>query len=116
LSQVGRQRAAKLAAMLKDGGIKGVYVSAFRRTQETAAPLATEAKLKPELMPPNVPALIAELKAKHARDIVLIVAHSSTISAIIRGLGGSPVDVSEGDYTSLFVVVPGSGATARLRY
>ena len=47
LSESGRARALKLAEMLGDSGIESIYVTEFRRTQETAAPLASKLELFP---------------------------------------------------------------------
>jgi broad specificity phosphatase PhoE len=116
LSQVGQQRAARLAAMLKDADVKAIYVTAFRRTQETAAPLAAALKLRPEIMPASVPALITALKSRHAKDVVFIVAHSTTVPNIVKALGGSQVELSDWDYDSLFVVAPAAGTAVRIRY
>jgi len=116
LSRAGEQRAARLAAMLKDANVKGIYVTAFKRTQQTAAPLATALKLESQVMPLNVTAFVSALKKDHADDVVLIVAHSSTIPGIVKALTGSSVEVSESDYDSLFVVIPATQTTVRLRY
>ncbi len=40
LSETGKKRAAALVAELRDAGISAIYASEFRRTQETAGPLA----------------------------------------------------------------------------
>ncbi|MDX6558989.1 MAG: hypothetical protein QOF72_2038 [Blastocatellia bacterium] len=40
LSQAGRVRAEALAKMLKDKNITAIYTTEFKRTQQTAAPLA----------------------------------------------------------------------------
>jgi hypothetical protein len=47
---------------------------------------------------------------------VLVVAHSNTAPAIVKALGGATVAVAETEYDNLFVVVPATGATSRLRY
>jgi hypothetical protein len=59
---------------------------------------------------------VSALKEDHADDVVLIVAHSSTIPGIVKALTGSSVEVSESDYDSLFVVIPATQTTVRLRY
>src|SRR5262249_58291612 len=42
LSRAGETRAKDLARMLADAGITHIYVSQFKRTQETAVPLEKE--------------------------------------------------------------------------
>jgi broad specificity phosphatase PhoE len=116
LSAAGEARATKLEAMLADAGIRGIYVTKYRRTQDTAKPLAGKLKIKPELMPDSVSGLIEEMKMHHGKDVVLLVAHSTTIPGIIKGLGGPSVSLDESDYSSFFVVVPSTGAVSRLRF
>lgn len=116
LSAAGRARAAKLRDMLQDAGVSAIYVSQYRRTQETAAPLAAKLGLQPELMPPNVPALVSALRSRHGNGVVLIVAHSSTIAGIVKGLAGAAVEVDESDYGNLIVVVPAANVVSKLRY
>lgn len=116
LSAAGAARANKLRDMLADAGIRAIYVTAFKRTQETAKPLASKVNVKPEVMPSSVDALVAALKSRHANDVVLVVAHSSTIPGIVKALGGRGVDVDDSDYTNLFVVVPATQTISRLRF
>ena len=116
LSATGEKRAARLATTLGEAGIRAIYVTQFKRTQQTAAPIAARLKLQPSVMPASVTALAVELKSRHGGDIVLLVAHSSTMPAIIKGLGGPTVNVDDSDYDSFFVVVPSTGATSRLKF
>ena len=116
LSPEGKARALKLETMLQDAHIEAIYVTQYRRTQQTAAPLADKLDVTPEVMPTSLPALLDALKAHHADDVVLIVAHSSTIPAIIKALAGPSVDLDESDYSSLFVVVPVNHTVLRMHY
>jgi phosphohistidine phosphatase SixA len=117
LSTAGEARAAKLAAMLADAGIRAIYVTEFRRTQDTAKPLAT--KLGLETRPYSAKGtdeLIRELRSEHAQDIVLVVGHSNTVPAIIKALGGPEVTIADSEYDNLFVIVPGIRAMTRIRF
>src|SRR6266542_5648998 len=53
LSVAGQKRAEALARILKDSQITTVFVTEFKRTQETAAPTAKEARLNPIVVPAN---------------------------------------------------------------
>lgn len=117
LSEAGRARAEKLAGMLGGSGITAVYATEFARTQQTAAPLAKAVGVTTTILPSsNTAALVAELKAKHAHDIVLIVGHSNTVPAVIRALGGPVVTVKDDEYDKLFVLVPATGVLSTIRY
>jgi len=116
LSPAGEARAAKLVTMFADADVRGIYITKYRRTQDTAKPLAARLKITPELMPESVSGLIAELKTRHTKDVVLLVAHSTTIPGIIKGFGGPAVSLDESDYSSFFVVVPATGTVSRLRF
>lgn len=122
LSSAGQARAEKLNGMLKDAGVAAIFVSQYRRTQETAKPLAATLKLTPQLTPGNIEDLLGTLKNRHANDVVLIVAHTSTMPGIVKALTGATVTIADDDYSSLFVVVPGApaqptaGSVVRMRY
>ncbi len=117
LSEMGRLRAARLAEMLRDAGIQSIYTTEFRRTQETAMPLATELKIKPMQIPmDHTKALIESLRTKEAGKIVLVVGHSNTIPSIVRDLGGPKISIEDKDYDNLFLVVPASGTMTRILF
>lgn len=115
LSVAGKARAQALAAMLKDAGVTAIYTTEFRRTKDTAAPLADALKITSEVVSSrDQAALIAKIKA-NTTGAVLVVGHSNTVPAIIKALGGAEVTVGDSEYDSLFFVAPG-GATTRIRF
>ena len=117
LSAAGKARAAKLATMLADAGIKGIFVTEFKRTQETAAPLATTLKVKPQSMAADdTAALVAKIRSAHPKDVVLVVGHSNTVPEIIKAFGGPAVTIADTEFDNIFVLAPGSGAFTRIRY
>ncbi|MGI8889615.1 MAG: phosphoglycerate mutase family protein [Chthoniobacterales bacterium] len=105
LSELGRAHALALAKELRDADIATIYASEFKRTQETAAPLAASLGLKVEIVPAKDGAnLVADLKK--AKGNVLVVGHSNTVPEIIKNLGiAASLSVSESDYDDLFLVV-----------
>ena len=105
LSPAGRKRAEALARVLKDAQITAIYTTEYKRTRETAAPVAQSLGIRPEVIPgDDLRALIAKLKASSGN--VLVVGHSNTLPQIISALGvSSRVTVAESDYDNLFLVV-----------
>lgn len=105
LSDAGNHRAVRLANVLKDARISKIFVTQFRRTKQTAHPLATMLNLTPNSGPAeNSPLLIARLRASSGN--ILVVGHSNTIPQVIAGLGiTTPIQIGENDYDNLFVLV-----------
>lgn len=67
LSHEGQARAQALASLLKDAGIAAIYTSEYRRTQETAAPLAKSLGIRPEVIPADDQrSLVAKLQIGRA--------------------------------------------------
>ena len=117
LSAEGEARAKKIAVMLADAGIKAIFTTEYKRTKNTAAPLATRLGVASQVVTSkDTPGLIERLRKEHANDIVLVIGHSNSMPEIIKALGGGVVTVADDDYTSMFVVVPGAGTTTRIRY
>jgi broad specificity phosphatase PhoE len=107
LSVAGRKRAEELAHILKDAQITAVFVTEFKRTQETAGPTAKAAHVSPTIVPANdVSGLVAKLRAVTGN--ALVVGHGNTIPDVVKGLGiARPVSVRDDDYTEIFVVSGG---------
>jgi broad specificity phosphatase PhoE len=110
LSAAGKARAESLAAMLKDARIGAIYTTQYKRTKQTADPLARALGLTPvEVNSRDVAAVIEKLKAG---ENALIVGHSNSVGAVIKGLGvAEPVTLSDDDYDNLFIVVRGEKST-----
>src|SRR4029077_1183248 len=103
LSSAGRARADKLARILKDSGITGIFTSEFKRTQETAAPTATSAHLTPTVVAAkDTAALVAKLHQLNRN--ALVVGHGDTIPNLVKALGiNVPVNIPDADYSELFI-------------
>jgi len=107
LSLQGQKRADSLAHILKDSQITSVFVTEFKRTQETAAPTAKAAHVSSTMIPASdVGALVEELRALNGN--VLVVGHGNTIPDLLKALGiATPVSIPEDDYSEIFVVLLG---------
>ncbi|MCW8924761.1 MAG: histidine phosphatase family protein, partial [Xanthomonadales bacterium] len=104
LTAQGQQRAVDLATWLKDKNIDDIYSSSYRRTIDTAQPLATELGLLLFAYDPgNQPLLVERLLAR--QDNALIVGHSNTIPELARMLCECEVaDMDETEYDRLIVI------------
>jgi broad specificity phosphatase PhoE len=123
LNARGRARAELLADFLQDvdvlAGVDAIYASEFRRTQETAAPLAKRLNIEVEIADPyDVAGFIKNVLHRHKGDIVLVVSHSDVIAPLVEELHGHqnlPEMASE-DFDDLYIVsVPWWGKVKTLR-
>ncbi len=105
LSDAGRARAEALADVLKDARITAIYATEFKRTQETAEPLAKKLGLEVTKLPAKeTAALVAKLRDLHGGN-ALVVGHSNTVPQLIKSLGfEAPIKIAEADYDNLFVL------------
>ncbi len=123
LSPAGEARAVALAAALADAGIGTLFATQYRRTRDTALPLAERLGLPVRVeetggsAEESAAALARKIRSEHAGETVLVVGHSNTVPPIVRALGGAEVGpLSSGDYDNLFVVlVPSEGPARTLR-
>lgn len=111
LSAVGRARAEALAERLAGAGIEAIYTTDFRRTRETAAPLAARLGLEPRVYDPeDLAGLAAELR--RLGGIAVVVGHSNTTTELVGLLGGEPGrPIAEDEHDRLYRLELPSGAT-----
>jgi 2,3-bisphosphoglycerate-dependent phosphoglycerate mutase len=117
LSSEGQKRADALAHILKDSQITSVFVTEFKRTQQTGAPTARAAQVGATVVPANdIGALVQKLRASNGN--ALVVGHGNTIPDLLKALGITmPVSVPEDDYTEIFAVLLGNAPQLlRLHY
>ncbi|MEX1127333.1 MAG: phosphoglycerate mutase family protein [Vicinamibacterales bacterium] len=105
LSAIGKARATSLVTTLSDAGISAIYSTEYKRTQQTAEPLAKALGIAVTTVPArDMPALIEKLKA--GKGNALVVGHSNTVGPVIAGLGVTEkVELTDSDYDNLFIVV-----------
>ena len=117
LSDAGRARAESLAAALKDASITAIYATEFKRTQQTAAPLAKALGLTVTIVPSKSAApLIKQIQS--SKGNVLVIGHSNTVPDIIKGLGvTTAVTIADDEFDNMFLVSRGPDPSLlRLRY
>lgn len=118
LSDKGAQRAQALALKLGDADVRAIYVTQFKRTLDSAAPLAEQIGIDPSALEvdhrdprPYVERLADDITAKHRGETVVVISHSNTLPLIVERLGGEPVPaIGDQVYGDLFVVtLPADG-------
>ena len=126
LSPEGQARSAELARQLVDAdvvaGIDAIYSTPFRRTVETAQPVADALELEINRYDPDDnEAVLARILKNHKGKIILVVGHSDTLPTLIADLGASKKvpPIAELEYDNIYVIsIPwfGKTKTIRLRY
>lgn len=110
----GQERARLLASILRDAGITHVHTTDYRRTRDTARPLANAAGLSLETYEADDLASFADLlRATPGRH--LVVGHSDTTPELVALLGGDPgPPIADPEYDRLYVLVLANGRTTTL--
>ena len=126
LSHAGQRRVAELTRQLVDAdvvaGIDAVYSTPYRRTEETARPIADALGLPINSYDAaDTEAIMEYILKEHKGKIILVVGHSNTLPALIGNMGASKKvpEIAENEYDNIYIVsVPwfGKTKTIRLRY
>ena len=104
LTAQGAARARTIAAILRRAGVRAIFSTPTRRTQQTAAPMAAQAGLEVQLYDAAKPALVVD-KIKGAAGPTLLVGHSNTIGELVKLLGGAPgAPIGDDEYDRLYQV------------
>ncbi|HSG96944.1 MAG TPA: phosphoglycerate mutase family protein [Woeseiaceae bacterium] len=126
LSPAGQRRVAELTRQLKDAdvvaGIDVIYSTPYRRTEETARPIAEALNLPINSYDAaDTEAIMEFILKEHKGKIILVVGHSNTLPPLIGNMGASKKvpEIEEDEYDNIYIVsVPwfGKTKTIRLRY
>lgn len=111
----GKATAEKLVAWFAGKPLAAIYVTDFKRTRQTAAPLAEARGLEPKAYDPrDTPALIARVKAESGP--ALIVGHSNTVPEIVEALGGERFpDLKHEEFGDIWTIAEGEVVRGKVR-
>ena len=123
LSPAGERRAAELKRQLVDAdviaGVDAVYSTPYRRTEDTARPIAEALDIPLNFYDAADTELIMEqIVRDHKGEIILVVGHSNTIPLLIGNMGASKrvPEIAENEYDNIYVVsIPWFGKTKTIR-
>lgn len=103
LSNKGQQRANNLAIMLKHTKLEKVLSTKYKRTQETAAPVAAQFNLPVTTYAASDSEDLAKALLTEQRN-ALVIGHSNTVPTLVKFLGGDDFELSERDYGDVFML------------
>ena len=114
LTAQGQVAAGRLPELFARERPAAIYVSSFKRTQQSAAPLAARLGLTPIVYDPaDTAGLVARVRA--GPFPVLIVGHSNTVPDLVQQLGGTrPAPLSHPDFGDVWRI-DAQGVTTRTR-
>ena len=126
LSPAGQRRVAELTRQLVDAdvvaGVDAVYSTPYRRSEETARPVAEALGLPVHSYDAaDTEAIMEFIVREHKGKIILVVGHSNTLPRLMADMGASKKvpEIAEDEYDNIFIVsIPwfGKTKTIRLRY
>ena len=111
LTIAGQIRVRVLQALLTDVYLTQVHTTNWRRTQDTARPIAEAAGLQPSVYDPeDLAALASTIRARPGKHFVA--GHSNTTPQLVEALGGDPGGpIHEMEYDRLYIVTIPPGST-----
>lgn len=121
LSPAGQARAQEIVRMFGDAGVKAIYATQYKRTQETVKPLADKLGLAVNVVgSKNTADLLAKIRSENSGQTVFIAGHNNTVPEIITALGGPTLpSIPESEYDNLFIVTvyrTGKAKVVKLKY
>ena len=110
LTPAGNTRAGDLMRVLQNEGVQKIYVSQYKRTQQTADSMRIQLKINTvqylaDTLCDNL--LNAIMENADFGKTILIIAHSNTIPQIIRKFGVTDYpygDIPDNEFDDLFVI------------
>jgi 2,3-bisphosphoglycerate-dependent phosphoglycerate mutase len=117
LTAAGTERAKELARVLTAVKIDAIYTTQFRRTQDTAAPIATALSITPVVHnagPTYAADLAKRILAENRGQTVLVVGHSNSTINLIKALGADAAPMPESEYDNLYVLTEVGGAATKV--
>ena len=121
LSPAGQARAQELVRVLAGTGINAIYATQYKRTQQTAKPLADKLGLPvTQINSRSTADLITQIRTQHRGQTVFVVGHNNTVPEIIAALGGPQYPtIPETEFDNLYIVTvyrTGKAKVVKLKY
>ena len=116
LSAAGQARAELIKKMFGEAGVTAIYVTQFKRTQQTVKPLADKLGVPvTQVEAKKTSDLIKQIRSQNAGQVIFIAGHNNTVPEIIAALGGPKLpNIPETDYDNLFILTVLNDRSTRL--
>ena len=115
LTEVGQARAERLAAILQDYPVSGIFTNAYIRTVKTVQPTAYQHQQAIQLYQEEeaIPFIQQVLQHQQGRYI-LIVGRANTVPQMLNELTGETKfsEIDKTDYSNIYMVAVGEGGKA----
>ncbi len=104
LTSQGKERAQRIAALLKDQPIKKIYTTDYQRTRDTIKPLAESIKVEVVLYDPAQLRKFAH-QLQQQKGTYVIVGHSNTTPEVTELLSQQRITpMSDDEYSDIYLV------------
>jgi broad specificity phosphatase PhoE len=104
LTAIGQFRAKNIAKQLKPAHIKSIYSTNYKRTRQTAEPLAKQLGIIIKEYNPRKLTIFAD-KLKSLKYNAMVVGHSNTTTQLVQLLSGQTVEsIKEDEYDNLYEI------------
>jgi phosphohistidine phosphatase SixA len=121
LNALGRARSESLSVALERFRVDAILHTQFKRTEQTARPLATRTGIVPIVVSAagteldHARAVVGQIDGLKGRTVVYV-GHSNTVPAVISALGIAPAPtIADAEHFHFFVVRRQGGQTELLR-
>lgn len=106
LSEAGKNRAMRLAEILKDVKIDEAYSTPFKRTHETITPICEANQIIIQPYDPFKPTVIEETIKNGSGKTIIIAGHSNTVPFLVNTLIKQEKfsEIDESDYGKLWIL------------
>jgi len=106
LNTAGIERSQKIAAMLKDTQVDAIFSTNYKRTRETAQPIAEMKNLTIQSYEPRNSESMAQILESHKGKTVVMIGHSNTVPWTANYLVGKETyqNLDDNDYNDMLIV------------
>jgi phosphohistidine phosphatase SixA len=116
LSPVGLVRAGELARLFGKTDISAIYVTQYKRSQQTAKPLADKLGLSvTRVDAKKTSELVKQIRSRNMGQVIFIAGHNNTVPEIIAALGGPQLPIIPlEEYDNLYILTVHQDGSAKL--